>query len=105
MKLESAILLLCLGAPCLAQQAPPPAGAPAPAGRVEPAVRHTVIEDAGSRIDELRVRGQLRNVTVTPKGPWHSYQILTDQGGRDLSEGPSSARGADGQRVWRVLDF
>lgn len=106
MKLESAILLLCLGAPCWAQQGVPPDTSRPVTAIAEPQVRHTVIEDAGSRIDELRVRGQLRSVTVTPKvGPRQSYEIITDQGGRDVSEGPSSARGAGGQRVWRVLAF
>ena len=32
----------------------------------EPNVKHTVIEDEGSKIDELRVRGQAQRIVVTP---------------------------------------
>ena len=71
----------------------------------EPAVRHTVIEDGRARIDEVRVRGQLQRVTVDPKGGAPSYEIITGDGSRDLSEGTNTSRGATGKRVWNVLRF
>ena len=75
------------------------------AGVGEPAVRRTVIQDQSARIDELRVRGQLTHVTVDPKGGAPAYEILTPGGARDLSDGPSPARGAAGKRVWNVFRF
>ena len=77
--------------------------APRQAG--EPAVRHTVIQDESARIDELRVRGQLTRITVDPKGRLPAYEILTVDGARDLSDGPSPSRGAAGKRVWNVFRF
>lgn len=110
-------LLLCLGlasAPCRAQPAPstaaPPDGTPPvaspiatpPAGRAEPNVRISVVEDDGARIEELRVRGHARRIVVTPKiGPTKSYRILTGDGSRE----PGDGHGATGKRVWNVLDF
>lgn len=72
----------------------------------EPRVRRTVIEDDGSRISELRVRGAVRSITVRPKGAIDAeYEVLAPDAGRDTSSGPNSSKGAAGQRVWRVLSF
>lgn len=66
----------------------------------------TVIEDDAVRVEELRERGQTRQVTVQNKGSKApAYEILMGDGSRDLSPGPGSTRGAAGQRVWRLLDF
>ena len=72
----------------------------------EPAVRLTVIEDDNARIEELRVRGAVRSIKVRPKGPINAeYEVLPIDVGRDNADGPTSAKGAAGQRVWRVLSF
>ena len=72
----------------------------------EPNVKHTVIEDEGSKIDELRVRGQAQRIVVTPKvGLKKSYEIITDSSGREMSDGSGASRGAVGKRVWNVLNF
>ena len=72
----------------------------------EPDVRHSVIEGHGSKIDELRVRGQTQRITVTPKiGPRKSYDIITGDASRDSFYGTGGARNATGKRVWDVLDF
>ena len=42
------------------------AAAPAHAD-AEPRVQHIVVEDEGSRIEELRVRGATQRITVQPK--------------------------------------
>lgn len=76
-----------------------------PPARNEPRQQRTVVEDGRARIEELRVRGQLQRVTVTPKGRAPQYEIVVGDGGRDLSDGPSPARGAVGKRVWNVLSF
>lgn len=77
-----------------------------PSGTPEPAVRRTVIEDEGTRIEELRVRGAVRNITVRPKGALSApYEVLAPDAGRDTSSGPNSSKGSAGQSVWRVLNF
>jgi len=72
---------------------------------IEPNVRHATFEDKASRIEELRVRGLTKRIVVTDKIGGTRYEIIVGDGSRDPSEGPSSARGAVGQRVWHVLSF
>jgi hypothetical protein len=65
-----------------------------------------VIEDDGSRIDELRVRGQVTHVVVTPKvGTTKSYEIIVGRSGRESVDGTGGATSAIGKRVWNVLAF
>ena len=76
----------------------------------EPAVKYTIIEDEGSRIDELRVRGQTQRITVTPKVGGKAlagrpYEIVSPAGSQDLQEAPNGVRGAAGKRVWHILSF
>ena len=71
----------------------------------EPAVTRAVIEDRGARIEELRVRGELRSVVVTPKGGAAPYEIITPGGARDVSVDANNLRGAAGKRVWHVFSF
>ena len=119
------IALVCMVcAPCWAQSAPAnatrpsptatspsspaaPAGpAAAPTERGEPNVKRIVVEDAGARIDELRVRGQTQQVVVTPKGAIdRPYEIIVGRGGREAGEGTGGANSAVGKRVWNVLKF
>jgi hypothetical protein len=118
----AAAAVLCLCLPCQAEDtaasnaAPAEASAPRPpaeaasgaesSATAEPNVRHIVIEDDGSRIEELRVRGTTQRITVTPKVITHkSYEIITGDGSRDLGEGANTSRGAAGKRVWNVLQF
>ena len=92
------LTLACLALPCVAQEARPAPG--------EPAVKRTIIEDDGARIEELRVRGQVQRITVTPKrGSTRSYEIITSDGSRDLSAGVNASRGAAGKSAWNVLTF
>jgi len=105
-KLALAVLTACVvcAAPCWSQVQPDAAATPIDRG--EPQVKHIVIEDDGARIDELRVRGQVQRITVTPKvGPRKRYEIITGDAGRDTFEGTGGARSAIGKRVWNVLDF
>ncbi|MBL8289436.1 MAG: hypothetical protein JNL85_15760 [Rubrivivax sp.] len=65
-----------------------------------------VIEDAGVRIEETRLRGRLQRVVVAPKAASGAtaapaYEINVGAGGRD----PSQDKSAAGQRVWSVLRF
>jgi hypothetical protein len=99
--------VVCLGCALAVPSRAEDTSAAPDAGRGgEPKVTRTVIEDEGARIEELRVRGQTQRITVTPKvGTKQSYEIITGDGSRDLSEGASSTRGAAGKRVWHVLSF
>ena len=101
-------LLCALAAPCWAQSAPTQAIAVQPplAERAEPNVREIVVEDKGSRIEELRVRGQTVRMVVTPKvGLTQSYEIIVSHGGRPPEDSTGGASSAVGKRVWNVLSF
>jgi len=100
------LALACVCSPCWAQTASTLAPADVPAERAEPNVQHTVIEDKGSKIDELNVRGQVQHVIVTPKvGVTTPYEIIVSPAGRDPFDGTGGARSAVGKRVWNVLKF
>jgi hypothetical protein len=97
--------LALLAAPVLHAQTAAAAPGPGSGRAGEPDVRQSVIEDDGSRIDELRVRGETQRISVQPKRGGARYEIVPAGGGRDLATGPTTPRGAVGQRVWRVLQF
>jgi hypothetical protein len=85
------------------------AAAPAPAepaaGRrvPEPNVQRIVSEDDNVRIDELRVRGQTKEIVVHHKAVAGSrYEILPGEGGRDPS---TQDKRSGGQSVWRLFSF
>ena len=118
MNSKLALALVCVCAPCWAQTAPAAAisrGAATArplllvderAVRNEPNIKHTVIEDGGSKIDELIVRGQVQHVVVTPKvGTTKSYEIIQGRSGREPVDGTGGANSAVGKRVWNVLAF
>jgi hypothetical protein len=77
------------------------AGAPAPASPAsstsnrgaavpqEPRAQRIRIEDEGARIDELRVGGETRSITVSPKGGMPAYDVAPKTG----------------ERTWKVLGF
>ncbi len=86
-------LTLSCASLCWAQ---PAVTAPAPqlpasssAGAIEKRTEHIHIEDAGSRIDELRVGGETRSIHVQPKGDMPAYQVAP----------------ASGERSWKILGF
>lgn len=94
---SAALLLLVVAVPSVAR-----ADEAAPAARVpEPQVLHQVTEDDKVRIEELRVRGQTRRLTVKPKIPgMDAYEIAVPEPGRAPGDDPKA-----GQRVWFSLSF
>lgn len=62
-------------------------------------------EDAGTRIDELRVGGQTRSITVQPKNGAPSYEVTPARGGEDLSDSGGGTSGTTGRSRWRLLNF
>jgi hypothetical protein len=116
MSTHAAAFLVCcglagLGGSAAAQAVPPdttPDTTAHSAPRVpEPNVRQTVIEDDHVRVEELRVRGEVRRIVVRTQGnqPGSTYEIAPADGARDLSSGPVSARGVAGRSLWTVLSF
>jgi hypothetical protein len=79
-------------------QSPAPTQAPvdrttrstaAKTGAIEQRAERIHIEDADSSIDELRVGGETKRISVQPKGGMPAYQIQP----------------ASGERSWKILGF
>lgn len=103
-RLAACLIVLAAGSgPCLAQAAAA-ASAPAKApAKARPQAAHVkVIEDDNVRIEESRIRGQPRRITVHHKiGPARGYEIIVPAPGKDASQD----RGAAGQRAWSLFSF
>ena len=56
---------------------------------VEQRTEHIRLEDADSLIDEVRVGGETKSITVLPKGGMPAYQVAP----------------VSGERSWKVLGF
>ena len=81
------LLLVCINASWA--QSPASAPATAPSTAVEKRTERILIEDAGTRINELRVGGETKTITVQPKGGMPSYDVKPDSG----------------ERSWKILGF
>jgi hypothetical protein len=57
--------------------------------RAQARVEYLQVEDAGARIDEVRVGGQTQSITVQPKDGMPAYQVAPKTG----------------ERTWKVLGF
>lgn len=110
MKLMFAVLSMGLCLTCSAQgtaTAAAPRPEPSSAGVVpqrggEPQVKRIVSEDESVRIEELRVRGITRRVTVQPKLPGvPAYEIGSASDGRDLTQD----RRSEGRSLWQLFSF
>jgi hypothetical protein len=87
------LLLVCGQAWC---QAPAPATAStntpppiSPREVVDTRTENIHVEDAAARIDELRVGGETKRISVQPKGGMPAYQVAPKTG----------------ERTWKVLGF
>lgn len=74
----------------------------------EPKVEQTVSEDDQVRIEELKVRGEAKKVTVKnklTKAP--DYEIVVNDAGRESAGGTGTGmpKSGSGSRVWKVLKF
>ncbi len=82
------------------------ASAPAEASRSDQRIERIHIEDSGSRIDELRVGGETRSITVAPKGNMPQYEVMPASANRTPSAGERSINSASGGiRVWKIFGF
>lgn len=96
-----------VGSSAGAGAAPEAASAAAPtAGARTPAVRISH-QDAGSRVDELRVRGQTQEITVTPAGQLPTYEVQPGSSQRYQSHqmGRHASDGTNGPRRWKLGEF
>jgi len=74
----------------------------------EPKVERTVAEDDQVRIEELKVRGEAKKVTVkNKKTKAPDYEIVVNDAGRESAGGTGSglSKSGSGTRVWRILNF
>ncbi|WP_234263193.1 hypothetical protein [Hydrogenophaga sp. NFH-34] len=104
--LPSALLSLglCLSSFGAHAQTPPPAEAPQgiEADRNNQLIERIQHEDAGSRIEELRVGGETRSINVQPKNGGAGYEVAPVSGGENVGSG--SATNA-GRSRWRIMSF
>lgn len=98
-----------------AAQATPAAGQAAPAGAdasaAEPndkrnqKAEHLHVEDAGSRVDEVRIGGQTQSITVQPKaGNMPAYEVTPSDGVRNRAQGFNEGTNKN-PRVWKFGSF
>lgn len=90
------LFLSCLGASWAQSPAPgspvtEPGSKPVTAatGAVEKRIEVIQIEDAGARIDEVRIGGETKSITVQPKGRMPAYEVEP----------------VTGERRWKILGF
>jgi hypothetical protein len=78
---------------------------PAPT-QPEQAIQRIVVEDAGSRIEEVRVGGETKSITVQPKTRLPAYEVLPTDGTKGGGTEPATTgAGSTGKRVWNVFKF
>jgi hypothetical protein len=77
--------------------------AQSPDSRPEPRIEKIIHEDAGSRIDELRVAGETKSITVTPKGGMPAYDVGITNNNRP--SGSAEREMSNGPRGWKILGF
>jgi len=77
-----------------------------PADRINQRTERIQVEDAGSRVDELRVGGQTQTISVQPKaGNMPGYEVQSPDGARSRAGSNSGAETTTAPRVWNVLKF
>ena len=104
----SLALFLCFLAPGLALAQAPADNRKNPAdpaaGKTEQSIENIRHEDAGSRIDELRVGGETKSITIKPKGDMPPYELGTEGGNRSPADSKPE-RGRGGSPGWKVREF
>jgi hypothetical protein len=85
-------------APAAAASAPKlvESAGPGRPGRDQLTERITV-DDGGARINELRVGGETRSITVQPKGGMPAYDVRPISG--------ADTQNTSGARTWKILGF
>lgn len=77
-----------------------------PEGRTHQRTQRIQVEDAGSRVNELRIGGRTQSISVQPKtGNLPSYEVQSPDGARSRSGSHNGAETTTAPRVWNVLKF
>ncbi|MBC7444756.1 MAG: hypothetical protein H7273_04680 [Polaromonas sp.] len=97
--IAAALAALPLAAAVAQTAAPVPAAAQA-----DKKIERIRTEDAGARIDELRVGGETQHITVQPKTGGAAYEVKPAEGARGAAPAAASSD-TNGSRVWNVLKF
>lgn len=85
---------------------PPVQESPPLEGRKNQRIERIQVEDAGVKIEELRVGGQTQSITVQPKANVPEYEIQpTDLARSRPADNRDGLGSATGQRVWNVFRF
>jgi len=111
--MRAALIPLVLAAASgLATAQTPPAGAAleredSGPGRNNQRVERIVVEDAGSKVEELRVGGQTQSISVQPKAAVPAYEVRPVDGTRAGAVPENGRDGASntGSRVWNLRQF
>ena len=99
---------LALGLCCLAAFSTASAQEAGSPTSINPRVERITHEDAGSRVDELRVGGVTRQIEVQTKSGLPGYQIqpaTPDRGAAAPAGERTGAQGSGGRASWRLLNF
>ena len=64
-------------------------------------------EDAGSRVEEVRIGGQTQSITVQPKVDVPAYEVRPVDGSRSAPalQGGNRDGSSGGSRVWNIRQF
>lgn len=65
-------------------------------------VEHIHVEDAGSRVDEVRAGGETKSIKVQPKASMPAYDVLPADASGTGAASRETGPGAAGRRVWKV---
>ncbi|KAF1043783.1 hypothetical protein [Xylophilus sp.] len=80
--------------------------APAASGPPEQRIERIHIEDAGSRVDEVRYGGTTQSIVVSPKSAnTPAYEIVPTDGARTRPTQRDGAESTTGSRVWTLRKF
>ena len=78
--------------------------APAPTDKNNQKAEYIRVEDAGSRIDEVRIGGQTQSIHVQPKvGNMPGYEVKSTDGARSRPDGFGDTQSK--KRVWNIGNF
>ncbi|CDS54439.1 hypothetical protein [Polaromonas sp. CG9_12] len=100
----AALAALPLAAAVAQTLAPAEAGVREKPARPDKKIERIRTEDAGTRIDELRVGGETQQITVQPKTGGAAYEVKPAEGARGTAPAATS-NDTNGSRVWNVLKF
>lgn len=92
----------------LSKPAPQEPSSASAEGRNNQRIERLTVEDGGSRVDELRVGGQTKSITVKPKsaeGNIPEYEVIPNNGIRDGGPSKSGADAFQAPRVWTLRKF